>query len=165
MWNNSRKQRQWNYEGEKHCQRHRLISIDFRFNRKFCDIIYNFFGKKLMHTRRQNFAVFFRLSRMHRLNFAQKSKQKGFAETVQIFGSDIKPTTGKMKVLSLSNSNQSMSWPFLLQQKVTQSRNSMKWKGLSTVIFLLSKSRSDCPFCNDLFWKSQFNENEKNFHF
>ena len=25
------------------------------------------------------------------------------------------------------------------------------------------KSRSDCPFFNDLFWKLQFNENEKNF--
>ena len=25
------------------------------------------------------------------------------------------------------------------------------------------KSRSDCPFFNDLFWKFQFNENEKNF--
>ena len=72
---------------------------------------------------------------------------------MQIFGSDIKPTTGKMKVLSLSNSNESMSWPFLLQQKVIQSRNSMKWKELLIVIFLLSKSRSDCPFFNDLFLK------------
>ena len=65
---------------------------------------------------------------------------------MQIFGSDIKPTTGKMKVLSLSNSNESMSWPFLLQQKV-KSRNSMKWKGLSTVtLVLLSKSRSTVLF-------------------
>ena len=86
---------------------------------------------------------------------------------------------------------------FLLQQKLTQSRNSMKWKGLSAVILpcfqrkgqpapvvmilfesrnsmkwkglsavilvLFSKSRSNCPWFNDLFWKLQFNENEKNF--
>ena len=45
-----------------------------------------------------------------------------------------------------------------------ESRNSMKWKGLSAVILvLLSKSRSDCRWFNDLFWKFQFNENEKNF--
>ena len=45
-----------------------------------------------------------------------------------------------------------------------ESRNSMKWKGLSAVILvLLSKSRSDCRWFNDLFWKLQFNENEKNF--
>ena len=62
------------------------------------------------------------------LSYVQKLKKKGFAEAVQIFGSDIKPTTGKMKVLSLSNSNESMSGPFLLQQKVThcESRNSMR---------------------------------------
>ena len=45
-----------------------------------------------------------------------------------------------------------------------ESRNSMKRKGLSTVIWVLClKSRSNCSCLNDIFWKLQFNENEKNF--
>ena len=63
-----------------------------------------------MHTRHQNFAFHKTFTHAQTKNFAQKLKQKGFvAEAVQIFGSDIKPTNGKMKVLSLSNSNESMS--------------------------------------------------------
>ena len=64
----------------------------------------------------------------------------------------------------MSKSIESMSWLFLLQQKVTQSRNSTKWKGLSTLILaVLSNYRSDFPCFNDRFWKSQSNEMKRTF--
>ena len=64
----------------------------FHVNRKFCEI---FFQGKNTYTQDIKILPFIRLS--HRLNYPQKFKQKGFAETAQIFGSDKKPTTGKSR--------------------------------------------------------------------
>ena len=52
---------------------------------------------------------------------------------------------------------------FLHQEMTKESRNSMKWKWLLFVVLaLLSEQKFTVPF-NDLFWKSQFKQNQKDF--
>ena len=54
-----------------------------------------------------------------------------------------------------------MTFPFAAKSYTKSQFNEVK--RTFNCQFLLSKPRSDCPFLNDLFWKSQSNENEKNF--
>ena len=92
-WKINQHQKQWNYEGEKHCLKQRLTSIDFRFNRKFCEIILIFYPKKTF--------AFYQTFTHAQIKLCTKVEAKKVLQAVQIFGSDIKPTNGNWRFLNI----------------------------------------------------------------